>query len=1281
MSVRNCPSRRCGGALPLLLCLLAARAFASPLPRGLLPAALQGPRKEVHDSLVRQLSTRIVDVGALREGAVSHDAVLVDACEKRLAVLRGLVLARDFEAAVDLSFALDAASASLAGGRAHLPAACRADRPLVGVAAIVAKVASPPRRGVPGARANRTVSVSVRAGGVDHGPFPISAGMTEFGFGASAEDLPVVGAIIDGDFVGSRSAMRCAERAQGDGLECKLGDEHLHYVDAAAAADAAEHKKVAMTRAARARRRSASKTTPAAKVVTRPVSRASRAAGALARVIDDEASDYVVGTKKMLVIPVCASDSGDCAADFDYGLVSSAYGGSVENYLEAMVSLANEFWAQASWGVFQVEATISPVVQIDYTKAGCGLILGVDSWTGGDAADSAAYDVMAFAAAKAAGYDVDDYDFNVVVVPHCKALGWSGVGWVGYPGLTLNLIAEDLDGSLVHEMGHNFGAYHASFANADGSRGGVAWWSIDASWGEYANDYTVMGDGEISQDDISAHYLVEGKLIFDWLDDSYVQDVEPYDDKDSPNCSPCGPYLLQPADDGALENDGSFVAIQIAAETALRFLFVEYRAALGGAVLTWTDYSPTSGATGTYLTLLADASPGTSDMLDSVLYAGGSFVADFGTEANVGVRWVTISASTDAATGRFKIQVVSSETSQPTTTPAPSTSLAPTLAPSAADERCGGDSCCDELVSSGVTFNKVRFSNDPDHYCCSGHCTYEDASKTYALQWVQARGLYFIMPIEYDSCITGRDAWAYFVAVTELEIEAACALGAPTPQPTAPPPTFSPTFGPTPSPTFKPTPSPTFGPTPSPTPRPTPRPSSPAPGQTAVGDDCTDSATWFKDGQPNKPCDWVANDVTRCDKEDAEGVSAMVGCPATCNDECNDEGNDGGCTDSATWFKDGQPEKPCGWVAKDVTRCDKEDADGVSATDGCPATCKDECNDEGSDMSDIGCTDSATWFKDGQPEKPCGWVAKDVTRCDNEDADGVSAIVGCAATCNDERNDEGNDMGDGGCTDSATWFKDGQPEKPCGWVAKDVTRCDNEDGDGVSAIVGCPATCNDECNDEGNDMGDGGCTDSATWFKDGQPEKPCGWVAADVTRCDREDAEGVAATDGCAATCGTCNEGSSRTRGKVDCADMPAWVKGGHPKIPCIEGTSKIREEIEDCADSPTWFKGGQPKKSCAWVAGNILLRCQKSDLDGVTANDGCPAACGSCNDDAADDDADVAANVAADDCADSATWLKGGQPKKTCDWVAQDVTRCNREDAEGVSAMVGCAATCDPLC
>ena len=222
-----------------------------------------------------------------------------------------------------------------------------------------------------------------------------------------------------------------------------------------------------------------------------------------------------------------------------------------------------------------------------------------------------------------------------------------------------------------------------------------------------------MGSGDLSSDDTSAHFLIEGKVVFDWLDDSFIQEVEPYDDANARLCSPCGPYYLQPTDDGTLNDDGSVVGIQIAGEVTNIYLFIEYRSVYEGALLTWSDFSLNSGGTGKYgNTLLVDTTPDTDSYDDAILHPGQYFVADFGTEDTAGVRMVTIYISSDDATGYLKVEIVSSDTMMPTSTPAPSTHV-PTIAPSTDDEHCSDDYCCDTLTYRGILFTKVAASGVP----------------------------------------------------------------------------------------------------------------------------------------------------------------------------------------------------------------------------------------------------------------------------------------------------------------------------------------------------------------------------------------------------------------------------------------------------------------------------------------------------------------------------------------------------------------------------------------
>ena len=53
-------------------------------------------------------------------------------------------------------------------------------------------------------------------------------------------------------------------------------------------------------------------------------------------------------------------------------------------------------------------------------------------------------------------------DFPPAPISLSRVVGALG-RWVGVPGSLLNVYGTDYDASAAHELGHNFGAYHASY--------------------------------------------------------------------------------------------------------------------------------------------------------------------------------------------------------------------------------------------------------------------------------------------------------------------------------------------------------------------------------------------------------------------------------------------------------------------------------------------------------------------------------------------------------------------------------------------------------------------------------------------------------------------------------------------------------------------------------------------------------------------------------------------------------------------------------------------------
>ncbi|KAK7232455.1 hypothetical protein SO694_00032251 [Aureococcus anophagefferens] len=472
----------------------------------------------------------------------------------------------------------------------------------------------------------------------------------------------------------------------------------------------------------------------------------------------------------MLVSVICPS-AATAPTAYDYELIASDHGGDVISYLEEVVALAQDFWTANSWGNFTVDAAITPILEVDYDQSACATT--TTSWTGTAAATTATPRPSTSwrPTRPSRGYDRESYDFNVVVAPYCQANGAAGTGYVSQEGAFLNLGATNYDPSFVHETGHNFGANHASY---------------------------VSNDADDAADDLSNHFTVEGKAVFDWLLTKYVETVEPHDDAGSPLCSPCA-HPIQATDAGFLE-PGYPVALMVGTATEDFHLFVEFR---------WSSFSYTSGMTGKYgNTLVVDGHPDTVSLYDVLLGDGENIMLDVGDEA----------ASRPCPRTLKSPATIWRSPSTPAT-PRPTLSMAPTTAvpsqsPTREDDVCGkAKYCCAFMDIDGYQrFEKIRELSGEAPAAAERALLRQRPG---LLPPLHLRGGQYYMTTT-EPCFTSGSLVDidYFARRRRRGLRAL----------------------------NQPSPAPTF--------------------TAAPHECVADSASWYKDGSPGKDCDWIAGDLS-----------------------------------------------------------------------------------------------------------------------------------------------------------------------------------------------------------------------------------------------------------------------------------------------------------------------------------------------------------------------------------------------------------------------------------
>jgi hypothetical protein len=207
------------------------------------------------------------------------------------------------------------------------------------------------------------------------------------------------------------------------------------------------------------------------------------------------------------------------------------------------------------------------------------------------------------AAARLAGFETNNYDFDIIAFGFTPNLSFSGSAIIGGKGLFLNGFFDFK--TIAHELGHNYGLLHANlWRTTDGTVTGAG------ANVEYGDAFDLMGGGASQATHFSAGY----KRRLDWLTDQNVQTV-----------TTSGTYRIFAYD--VVNAPTGIHALKIRKDNAkdywieFRQLFPTVPALANGALVRW-DFAQQNSRQ----TQLLDMTPNTTSVGDAPLLVGNSFV-------------------------------------------------------------------------------------------------------------------------------------------------------------------------------------------------------------------------------------------------------------------------------------------------------------------------------------------------------------------------------------------------------------------------------------------------------------------------------------------------------------------------------------------------------------------------------------------------------------------------------------------------------------------------------
>lgn len=205
------------------------------------------------------------------------------------------------------------------------------------------------------------------------------------------------------------------------------------------------------------------------------------------------------------------------------------------------------------------------------------------------------------AAATAAGYNLANYNFDLICIGSVPGFNWSGLGYVGAPGSWIRNSFGT--GVSAHELGHNFGLNHAGFWDT----AGLSVIGTNGTHVDYGDDFDTMGAANAGNNHFNARY----KRHLDWLTTNEVVAV-----------TNSGTYRIFCHDN---TNSTGLRGLSVAKNSSTNYWiefrqkFTSNRWLMSGAGLRWAQ-------SGNQKSLLLDTTPGSPDgKTDAALVIGRTF--------------------------------------------------------------------------------------------------------------------------------------------------------------------------------------------------------------------------------------------------------------------------------------------------------------------------------------------------------------------------------------------------------------------------------------------------------------------------------------------------------------------------------------------------------------------------------------------------------------------------------------------------------------------------------